>query len=153
MPALVIVLMSGSDWGLEDRAGSPDAEADAFLRKPFDLAEVDRVIQTALAGLQFHDRRQYPRRFVTWRAEVRHAAGTAHGLTRDLSLGGAQVRLPAGLLTARPGDAVEGVLYGPGGRAVHLTSRVVYHRDSAAGEDRLGLAFVDPEATALATLF
>ena len=145
-PELPVILMSGSEWGPFDQADQLGAQADVFLRKPFDLVEADRAIRAALSATGATERRSTPRRAITWRAELRRDDAVTPGLVRDLSLSGAQLRVPVASDLGAPGEELEGVVYGPNGEAVALAARVVYRTPADQGEDRVGLVFTDREA-------
>lgn len=151
-PHLPVILMSGSEWGLESRLEQMDSAADVFLRKPFDLVEVDRAIVATLHAGERSDseRRSTPRRTIPWRAELRAGDAVTPGLVRDLSLGGAQLRVPTAADLGAPGEAIAGVVYGPDGAVVELAVRVVYRQPIDAREDRVGLAFLNREQALLA---
>lgn len=151
-PHLPVILMSGSEWGLESRLEQMEAQADVFLRKPFDLVEVDRAIVATLHAGDRSDseRRNTPRRTIPWRAELRAGDAVTPGLVRDLSLGGAQLRVPTASDLGAPGEEIEGVVYGPDGAVVELAVRVVYRQPVDAREDRVGLAFLNREQALLA---
>jgi len=153
-PELPVILMSGSEWGLAEDADQLGAQADVFLRKPFDLVEADRAVRTALAASGDTERRSSPRRAITWRAELRHGDAVTPGLVRDLSLRGAQLRVPVASDLGAPGELLEGVVYGPHGESVALRATVVYRAPVDDVEDRVGLAFTDQAAadTALRAL-
>jgi CheY-like chemotaxis protein len=149
-PELPVILMSGSEWGLLEDGDQLGAQADVFLRKPFDLVEADRAIRTALAATGATERRSTPRRAITWRAELRSRDAVTPGLVRDLSLGGAQFRVPVASDLGAPGEELEGVVYGPHGEPVALAARVVYRTPADDGEDRVGLVFTDATAADVA---
>ncbi|MCI0341904.1 MAG: response regulator [Planctomycetales bacterium] len=146
-PGLPIVVMSGS----VSEAALGDTEIAAFLRKPFDVAEVEQVVAAVLEEHPAHEARRFPRKEVAWRAEVRAGADAAAALTRNLSLGGAQVRVRAAEAAFSPGARVEGVLFGPQGGAVRVPARVVW-RSPASGdsEARVGLEFLERTPAVLA---
>jgi DNA-binding response OmpR family regulator len=151
-PELPVILMSGSEWGLEERLEQMEAPADVFLRKPFDLIEVDRAIAATLFAGERSDseRRNAPRRTIPWRAELRAGDAVTPGLVRDLSISGAQLRVPSASDLGAPGEEISGVVYGPGGTVVELAARVVYRQPVDEREDRIGLAFLNREQALLA---
>lgn len=151
-PELPVILMSGSEWGLEARLEQMEAPADVFLRKPFDLIEVDRAIAAILhtGERSESERRTNPRRTIPWRAELRAGDAVTPGLVRDLSIGGAQLRVPTASDLGAPGEEIAGVVYGPDGAVVELAVRVVYRQPVDDREDRVGLAFLNREQALLA---
>lgn len=145
-PGLPVILMSGSEWGVTYAADQLNAPADEFLKKPFDLVEVDRAVARALEATGETERRSTPRRAITWRAELRRGDACTPGLVRDLSVGGAQLRVPVASDLGAPGEELEGVVFGPGGEAVALAAKVIYRTPVDAVEDRIGLVFTDRAA-------
>ncbi len=147
-PDLPVVVMSGS----VSEAALGEIEIAAFLRKPFDVADVEQVVAAVLEEHPAPEARRFPRKEVAWRAEVRGGgAGAAAALTRNLSLGGAQVRVRASDAALAPGARVEGVLFGPQGGAVRVPSRVVWRAPaSEESEARVGLEFLERSPAVLA---